>query len=43
MGKVVPLITILIGSFILIVSKVKCFSNLELLEKQRPGKKLYEG
>ncbi len=41
MDKVASLITILIGS--LIVSKVKCYSNLELLEKQKPGEKPYEG
>jgi hypothetical protein len=41
MDKFVLFITIFIGSFI--VSKVKCYSNLELLEKQKPGGKLYEG
>ena len=41
MDRVLLLVTILIGSFV--VSKVKCYSNLELLEKKRPGEKLYEG
>lgn len=41
MERVLLLIAIFVGIFI--VSKVKCYSNLELLEKKRPGVKLYEG
>ena len=41
MDRAVSLIIILI--FSLIFSNVYCYSNLELLEKQKPGEKPYEG
>ncbi|XP_028414409.1 carboxypeptidase B-like [Dendronephthya gigantea] len=41
MAKFVLFVTVLVGYFIF--SKVQCYSNLELLEKQKPGEKPFVG